>query len=148
MICIYCNKSDTFVRNSRGTKGAGTGNTVWRRRFCKKCELTFTTYEKAFPFNLSVEKRDGRKVRYYREKLLTSIFRAFDFGKGTDAGDNTVLATECLTTIELLLMKRDEKVVSTDELIRMTFREMEKRSFDAAERYRMYSNFRSRALER
>lgn len=51
MICVYCLAPDTSVVNSRPHKKHPH---VWRRRRCRVCHRTFTSYEEAAPNHLWV----------------------------------------------------------------------------------------------
>ena len=49
---------------------------VRRRRECGGCGERFTTYERAEPPRVIVTKRDGRRERFDRQKLLRGLARA------------------------------------------------------------------------
>lgn len=49
---------------------------VRRRRECNDCGERFTTYERAEEPRLDVVKRDGRRERFDRQKLLRGLTRA------------------------------------------------------------------------
>ena len=67
--CPYCT-GETKVVDKRD----GEDNTR-RRRECISCEKRFTTYERP-SVNLTVVKKDGRRVPYNRDKLKAGILRA------------------------------------------------------------------------
>src|SRR5678816_1026822 len=76
MRCPYCNaeKDHLKVIDSRTCEG---GRAVRRRRQCLKCEKRFTTYERVEEqIKLVVVKRDGRRVPWDRNKILTGLERA------------------------------------------------------------------------
>lgn len=73
MHCIFCENPDTDVIE---TRVADDGGTVRRRRECAKCVKRFTTYEKVEVLPLIVIKRDGKRERFEREKLMRGIFKA------------------------------------------------------------------------
>jgi transcriptional repressor NrdR len=52
------------------------GSSVRRRRECPICNARFTTYERYEELPLMVIKKDGRKERFIREKLLNGLMRA------------------------------------------------------------------------
>ena len=70
MRCPYCQAEDTQVKDSRPSEGGGV---VRRRRSCGGCQARFTTFERVHIPELSVLKKDGRKVSFDREKLARSI---------------------------------------------------------------------------
>jgi len=73
MKCPFCGNIDDRVIDSRMSKD---GDVIRRRRECLKCERRFTSYEKVddiFPF---VEKKDGRREQYERQKILSGLQKA------------------------------------------------------------------------
>lgn len=73
MKCIFCSSRDTDVVETRPSED---GSTVRRRRECVKCLKRFTTHERTEQVPLTVIKRDGRRERFSREKLLNGILRS------------------------------------------------------------------------
>ena len=73
MHCIFCENPDTDVIETRVSDDGGT---VRRRRECGKCVKRFTTYEKVEELPLIVIKRDGKRERFEREKLMRGIFKS------------------------------------------------------------------------
>jgi len=71
--CPYCGSSSTRVVDSRLTD---PGDAVRRRRECETCHERFTTYERAEAIPVTVRKRDGRRERFDRQKLLRGLVRA------------------------------------------------------------------------
>ena len=56
MFCIKCQHKQTTVINSRPSKKSAQ---IWRRRSCKSCGFTFTTYEGIAFDQLSIQKRNS-----------------------------------------------------------------------------------------
>ena len=73
MRCPHCSFDSTRVVDSRLTE---PGDAVRRRRQCEGCGNRFTTYERAEAPAITVVKRDGRKERFDRQKLLRGLVRA------------------------------------------------------------------------
>jgi transcriptional repressor NrdR len=71
--CPYCGSDSTRVVDSRLTD---PGDAVRRRRECEACHERFTTYERAEAVPVTVRKRDGRRERFDRQKLLRGLVRA------------------------------------------------------------------------
>ncbi|MBS3050956.1 MAG: transcriptional regulator NrdR [Candidatus Aenigmarchaeota archaeon] len=69
MHCPYC-AGETKVVDKRDAE-----DSTRRRRECISCEKRFTTYERP-NLNLTVVKKDGRRVPYNRDKLKAGILRA------------------------------------------------------------------------
>jgi transcriptional repressor NrdR len=53
-----------------------TGDTIRRRRECLKCARRFTTYERIDEIPYMVVKKDGRRERFDRQKVLNGLMRA------------------------------------------------------------------------
>ena len=70
MHCPFCGHEDTQVKDSRPTDD---GSAIRRRRFCTACGQRFTTIERVQLRELTVVKRDGRRVPFDRDKLARSI---------------------------------------------------------------------------
>ena len=49
---------------------------IRRRRECLKCERRFTTYERSDEIPYMVVKRDGRREKFDRQKILEGLLRA------------------------------------------------------------------------
>jgi transcriptional repressor NrdR len=73
MHCPRCSSADTSVVDSRVGED---GRAVRRRRECPKCENRFTTFERQDVSSLIVQKRDGTREPYNREKLERGIWLA------------------------------------------------------------------------
>lgn len=52
------------------------GRVIRRRRECEKCEFRFSTQESILKENLVIQKRDGRREPFDREKIISGITRA------------------------------------------------------------------------
>lgn len=70
MLCPFCRSEDTQVKDSRPSED---GASIRRRRQCGLCDARFTTFERVQLREISVMKRDGRKVIFSREKLERSF---------------------------------------------------------------------------
>lgn len=73
MKCPFCANEETRVVDSRDTEDL---KVTRRRRECSECEKRFTTYERIENLNLVVVKKDERRERFDRDKLIKSILRA------------------------------------------------------------------------
>jgi len=67
MLCPYCRANETKVTDKRDS-----GSVARRRRECLKCGKRFTTYERV-ELDLNVIKKDGRREKFNRDKLLLGI---------------------------------------------------------------------------
>lgn len=73
MKCPFCSFTDDKVIDSREAK---TGDLIRRRRECLKCGRRFTTYERIDEIPYMVIKKDGRRERFDRQKILQGLLKA------------------------------------------------------------------------
>jgi len=74
MRCPFCKEDRDRVLDSRSSEG---GRVIRRRRQCLACKRRFTTYEKiGESFKLYVVKKDGSRVPYEREKIISGLQKA------------------------------------------------------------------------
>src|SRR5436309_600486 len=73
MKCPFCGFINDKVVDSRETK---EGELIRRRRECLKCEKRFTTYERIDEIPYMVVKKDGRREKFDRQKVLTGLLKA------------------------------------------------------------------------
>ncbi len=74
MQCPFCGDDDDKVIDSRSSEG---GQAVRRRRQCLACNRRFTTYERVEETTrIMVIKKDGSRVPYDRQRLLSGLQKA------------------------------------------------------------------------
>ncbi|MFZ0705907.1 MAG: transcriptional regulator NrdR [Candidatus Korobacteraceae bacterium] len=73
MKCPFCGFENDKVVDSRESK---EGESIRRRRECLKCERRFTTYERIDEIPYMVVKKDGRREKFERQKVLAGLLRA------------------------------------------------------------------------
>jgi len=73
MTCPFCNHKQDRVIDSRESK---EGHLIRRRRECLKCHRRFTTYERSDEIPYMVVKRDGRREKFERQKVLDGLLKA------------------------------------------------------------------------
>ena len=73
MMCPFCGWKEDRVIDSRESK---EGDVIRRRRQCLKCERRFTTYERSDEIPYMVVKKDGRRERFDRQKVLGGLLKA------------------------------------------------------------------------
>jgi len=71
--CPYCSHKEDKVVDSRE---ASSGDLIRRRRECLKCRRRFTTYERIDEIPYMIIKKDGRRERFDRQKLLQGLLKA------------------------------------------------------------------------
>ena len=88
MKCPYCGFGQDRVIDSRESREA---DSIRRRRECEKCNRRFTTYERIDEIPYMVVKKDGRREKFERKKVLDGLLarvpEAADFrGQAGTAG--------------------------------------------------------------
>lgn len=73
MKCPFCGHQDDKVIDSREGR---TGDLIRRRRECLKCARRFTTYERIDEIPYMVIKKDGRREKFERQKILQGLLKA------------------------------------------------------------------------
>jgi transcriptional repressor NrdR len=73
MKCPYCGFAQDRVVDSRESKEA---DSIRRRRECEGCNKRFTTYERIDEIPYMVVKKDGRREKFERQKVLSGLLRA------------------------------------------------------------------------
>jgi transcriptional repressor NrdR len=73
MKCPFCGHPEDKVVDSRESK---EGESIRRRRECLKCEKRYTTYERIDEIPYMVVKKDGRREKFDRQKVLNGLLRA------------------------------------------------------------------------
>ena len=73
MRCPFCSHVEDKVVDSRESK---EGEVIRRRRECLGCGKRFTSYERIDQIPHMVVKKDGRRERFDREKVLAGLQRA------------------------------------------------------------------------
>jgi transcriptional repressor NrdR len=73
MKCPYCGFTQDRVVDSRESKEA---DSIRRRRECEGCNKRFTTYERIDEIPYMVVKKDGRREKFERQKVLSGLLRA------------------------------------------------------------------------
>jgi transcriptional repressor NrdR len=71
--CPFCGHIEDKVVDSREAK---IGDTIRRRRQCAKCQRRFTTYERIDEIPYMVVKKDGRREKFDRQKVLAGLLKA------------------------------------------------------------------------
>jgi len=71
--CPFCAHADDRVIDSREGRA---GDLIRRRRECLKCKRRFTTYERIDEIPYMVVKKDGRREKFERQKILQGLLKA------------------------------------------------------------------------
>ena len=73
MKCPYCAFTQDKVIDSRESKDA---DSIRRRRECERCNRRFTTYERLDEIPYMVVKKDGRREKFDRQKVLSGLLHS------------------------------------------------------------------------
>ena len=73
MKCPFCGHLHDKVVDSRESK---EGDAIRRRRQCLGCQRRFTSYERIDEIPYMVIKKDGRRERFDRQKVLAGVLKA------------------------------------------------------------------------
>ncbi|MCI0416428.1 transcriptional regulator NrdR, partial [bacterium] len=87
------------------------GESIRRRRECEDCQKRFTSYERVEEILYMVVKKDGRRERYDRGKILAGLLKAAE-KRPIAITELEMIADE----IETQLADRPEKEISTKEV--------------------------------
>jgi len=118
MKCPFCKADDTAVIDSRLSED---GDSVRRRRACRKCQKRFTTYERVELSMPVVVKATGHRVPYDREKIRTGFMRALH-----KRPVPTQYVDDAIDRIEQRLMALGEREVGSRIIGEMVMRELKK----------------------
>lgn len=108
MKCPYCGRLGDKVVDSRESK---EGEVIRRRRECLECGRRFTSYERIDEIPYMVVKKDGRRERFDRQKLINGLLKA------CEKRPVRVSALEAIADrIEATLQDRPEREMTTTEI--------------------------------
>ncbi len=116
MKCPYCSNLENRVLDSRDVRD---GEEIRRRRECSGCSRRFTTYERIDEVPVTVVKRDGRRERFDREKLLDGLLRACE--KRPVARAELIRVVD---TVENAISAREVREMSSEEIGSMVIAEL------------------------
>ena len=108
MNCPFCGFLQDRVVDSRESK---EGDVIRRRRQCLSCERRFTTYERIDEIPYMAIKKDGRREKFDRQKVLAGLLKACEkrpVGMGKLA--------EMVDEVEGRLAENPEREMATTEI--------------------------------
>jgi transcriptional repressor NrdR len=116
--CPFCRHRQDRVIDSRESK---EGDLIRRRRECLKCLRRFTTYERSDEIPYMVVKRDGRRERFDRQKVLEGLLRACEKRPIPIAK-----LAEVVDAVESSLAENPEREVSTTAIGELVLERLKK----------------------
>jgi transcriptional repressor NrdR len=108
MNCPFCGHKEDKVIDSRESK---EGDVVRRRRQCLGCERRFTTYERSDEIPYMVVKKDGRREKFDRQKVLNGLLKACEKRPVAMAK-----LAEVVDAVEARLADNSDREITTTEI--------------------------------
>jgi transcriptional repressor NrdR len=135
MKCPYCGHLGDKVVDSRESK---EGDAIRRRRECLECGRRFTSYERIDEIPYMVVKKDGRRERFERQKLVAGLLKA------CEKRPVRIPALEAIADrIETVLQEKPEREISTEAIGAQVMSELKHLDKVAFVRFAsVYRNFR------
>ena len=118
MKCPYCGFGQDRVVDSRVSKEA---DSIRRRRECESCNRRFTTYERIDEIPYMVVKKDGRRERFDRQKVLSGLLRACE-KRPVSSGQ----LERVVDSTEAFLIDAPERERTTSEIGELIMEELKK----------------------
>jgi transcriptional repressor NrdR len=116
MKCPFCAHLHDKVVDSRESKD---GDAIRRRRQCLKCKRRFTSYERIDEIPSMVVKKDGRRERFDRQKVLAGILKACEKRPVSMSQLETIA-----DNAETMVQESSEREVSTRVIGEMIMKEL------------------------
>ncbi len=108
MKCPYCGTLGDKVVDSRESR---EGEVIRRRRECLDCGRRFTSYERIDEIPYMVVKKDGRRERFERQKLVAGLLKA------CEKRPVRVAALEAVADrVESTLQERPDREITTEDI--------------------------------
>jgi transcriptional repressor NrdR len=106
--CPFCGHLGDKVVDSRESR---EGEVIRRRRECLACGRRFTSYERIDEIPYMVVKKDGRRERFDRQKLVGGLLKACE-KRPVRVG----ALEEIADSVEAVLQDKPEREISTDDV--------------------------------
>jgi transcriptional repressor NrdR len=135
MKCPYCSHLGDKVVDSRESK---EGEVIRRRRECLDCGRRFTSYERIDEIPYMVVKKDGRRERFDRQKLVAGLLKACE-KRPVRVGALEAVADK----VESALQDKPEREITTEDIGACVMQELKQLDKVAFVRFAsVYRNFR------
>lgn len=108
MKCPFCNHLEDKVVDSRESK---EGDAIRRRRECLGCEKRYTTYERIDEVPYMAIKKDGRREKFDRQKVLGGLLKACE-KRPVSMGR----LSEMVNRVETMVSDSPDREISTTEI--------------------------------
>jgi transcriptional repressor NrdR len=121
MKCPFCAHLEDKVVDSRESK---EGESIRRRRQCLGCQRRFTSYERIDEIPHMVVKKDGRRERFDRQKVLAGLLKACE-KRPVSMMQLEAIADEAETRVQESL-EREASTRSVGEMIMQALKRLDK----------------------
>ena len=118
MKCPFCGNQEDKVVDSRESR---EGDVIRRRRECIGCNRRFTSYERIDEIPYMVIKKDGRREKFDRQKVLNGLLKACE-KRPVSTGQLESIVNE----IEASVQEANERERSTNEIGEMLMERLRK----------------------
>ncbi|MGI8668703.1 MAG: transcriptional regulator NrdR [Aridibacter sp.] len=118
MRCPFCGNLEDKVVDSREAKD---GDSIRRRRECLGCEKRFTSYERIDEIPYMVVKKDGRREKFDRSKIMSGLLRASE-----KRPISAMQLEEIVDSVETFVQDSADRERPTSELGKIIMRELKK----------------------
>lgn len=108
MTCPFCSHREDKVIDSRESK---EGDLIRRRRECLECARRFTTYERIDEIPYMVVKKDGRREKFDRQKVMAGLLKASE-----KRPISMAKLAEMIDDVESRMSESPERELSTTEI--------------------------------
>ncbi len=118
MRCPFCGNIEDKVVDSREAKD---GDSIRRRRECLGCERRFTSYERIDEIPYMVVKKDGKREKFERGKIMSGLLRASE-----KRPISAMQLEEIVDNVEKFVQDSADRERATSELGKIIMRELKK----------------------
>ena len=118
MRCPFCGNLEDKVVDSRESKD---GDSIRRRRECLGCEKRFTSYERIDEIPYMVVKKDGRREKFDRAKILSGLLRASE-----KRPISAMQLEEIIDEVERFVQDSSDRERPTSEIGKIIMQELKK----------------------
>jgi len=108
MRCPFCKQDQDRVIDTRPSQN---GHAIRRRRECLACKRRFTTHEKVEDLPLRVVKKNGQRVPFDREKIVSGVMKSLE-----KRPVSIQQAQEMVDQIESEVLERPEREIPSAEI--------------------------------
>jgi len=106
--CPFCGHIEDKVIDSRESK---EGDSIRRRRQCLQCEKRFTTYERIDEVPYMVIKKDGRREKFDRQKVLNGLLKSCE-----KRPISMVRLSDLVNQVEARVTESPDREITTTEI--------------------------------